>query len=113
MITMKHFTILLTITFLLNGCAQKDPVENIVDSHIDHMTDVLDYSYNNFEQTLEVKFLENELEACIIVLDGVKQAHYSKMEACESDIDFWKVTSLFLGLAILVGVFAKLKGLFK
>ena len=93
----------------LCGCAKKDPVESIVDNHSQHIGETLEYAYANFEQTTEIKYLENELESCLVVLEDVKQAHYSKLDTCEARIDFWKVTTFFLGLAILVGVLAKIK----
>ena len=52
------FAFLLT---MLCGCAKKDPVENIADLHTQHISDVLDYSYNNIEQTKDVVFLENDV----------------------------------------------------
>lgn len=105
-------TILLLIVCLC-GCAKKDPVDSIIDNHSEHIGEVLDYAYTNFEQTMEVKYLENELESCIIVLEDVKQAYYSKIDSCESKTNYWRVVSLFLGLTILAGVFVKIKSIFK
>lgn len=108
----SKFVLIWTIFLLilcLCGCAKKDPVESIVDNHSQHIGETLEYAYANFEQTTEIKYLENELESCLVVLENVKQAHYSKLDTCEARIDFWKVTTFFLGLAILVGILAKIK----
>lgn len=106
------WTIFLLILCLC-GCAKKDPVESIVDNHSEHISETLEYAYNNFEQTAEVKYLENELESCLVVLEDVKQAHYSKLDICEVKTDLWKVVAFFLGLSLLVGVFLKVRGIFK
>ena len=106
------WTIILLVLCLC-GCAKKDPVDSIIDNHSNHINETLNYAYNNFEQTVEVKYLENELESCLVVLEDVKQAYYSKMDGCESKINYWRIVSLFLGLTILVSVFVKIKGIFK
>lgn len=106
---MKNFAILLTLAFLLNGCARKDPVESMINNHINHIENVLEYANENFEQTQPIQFLENELESCMIVLGDIKEAHYIKMDNCESKTNYWKMISFFLGIVLLFGVFAKVK----
>lgn len=108
-----HFTILIILTLLLNGCTKKDPVENIIDNNIGHFTEVVNYAKDNFEQTKDVVYLENELDSCIIVLDSVKQAHYSQIDACESKINYWRLLSMFLSLVIAGVVFVKIKRFIK
>jgi PBP1b-binding outer membrane lipoprotein LpoB len=104
-----HFAILLILALLLSGCAKKDPVATVIDNNIDHINDVLDYSYNNFDQTKEIKFLENELEHCIISLDSVKQTYSSKIESCEANTRYWRLATTGLGILLLLGIFAKIK----
>lgn len=88
------------LAILLSGCAKKDPVANIADQHSQHITDVLDYSYNNIEQTKDVIFLENELKTCQMAIVDVKQAHYSRLAACNSDVRYWRLAAF--GLFILL-----------
>lgn len=97
------------LAILLSGCAKKDPVETIIDGHIYHFSQVLDYSYNNMEQTQDVIMLENEIESCVVVLESVKQTHYSQMDKCESETDYWRLASLSLFVLLMLGVFAKIK----
>ena len=99
----------LVILLVLCGCASKDPVENIIDNNIGHFNEVVNYAKDNFEQTQEVMFLENELESCVIVLEDVKQAYYSQIDGCESKVDYWRMVSFFLGLIILGGILVKIK----
>lgn len=106
---MKNFAILLTLAFLLNGCARKDPVETIIDNNIEHFTQVLDYAHNNMEQNADVVLLENELDSCIVVLDTVKQSHYSQMDKCESETDYWRLSCFYLIAVLALGVLAKIK----
>lgn len=109
---MKNFAVLLVLVFLLNGCARKDPVESMVDNHINHIENVLEYANNNFEQTQPIQFLENELESCMIVLGDIKEAYYMKMDNCESKINYWRSISFGLGLLIMALCILKLKRLF-
>lgn len=97
------------LSILLSGCARKDPVENIVDNNIEHFTQVLDYAHNNMEQNADVVLLENELDSCIIILESVKQTHYSQMDKCESETDYWRLASFGLFVLLMLGVLAKIK----
>lgn len=106
-----HFAILLISTLLLNGCARKDPVETVIDHHTNHISEVLDYSYNNIEQTKDVKFLENELESCQLAMIDIKQTYYGQIAACKSKTDYWRLAtiSLFVALCLVIlGIFKKI-----
>lgn len=105
--------VITAVLLCLFGCAKNDPVGNIVDNHSNHIGEVLDYAKQNFDQTAEIKYLENELESCILVLDDVKQAHYAKIDTCEAQTNYWKLATLGLFLLILGAIFAKLKGWLK
>lgn len=108
-----HFTILLILTFLLSGCSRKSPVESIVDNQINHFTSVLEMTRENFEQTIEVQFLENELDSCIVVLDSVKQTYYSEIDGCEAKTNYWRLATLFLGIMILGAILVRFRKWFK
>ena len=102
---MKWFAIFLIL--VLGGCASKDPVETVVDNHIDHITDVLNHSYNNFEQTTEIKFLESELEACIVALDDVRQLHNQQISTLETEVEYWKLMVCLM--CVILGVLIVLR----
>ena len=106
---MKHFTILLIFTVLLSGCAKKDPVDNIVDNHSSHIGDVLEYAYNNLEQTAGVMFLEGELKSCQMALLDVKESHHSVVDGYKAKISYWRlmVGSLIGVVLLLVGILIK------
>lgn len=97
------------LAILLSGCARKDPVETIVDNNIEHFTQTLDYAYNNIEQTKDVILLEKEIDSCIVVLESVKQTHYSQIDKCEAETNYWKLASFGLFVLIVLGVLAKIK----
>lgn len=105
-------TIILLI-FCLMGCARKDPVETIVDNHIDHITDVLNYTNTNFEQTIEIKFLESELQSCMVSLDDVKQAHLSVVSTEKSKTKYWQLATFGLFIMLCGAIFAIIKRWFK
>lgn len=98
---------------LLFGCAKHDPVDTIVDNHIDHITDVLDYTYANFEQNIEIKFLESELDSCLVALNDVKQAHLTSISTEKSKTAYWKLASLGLFILLCGSIFAIIRRLFK
>lgn len=106
---MKAFYKIVILAILLNGCAKKDPVNTIIDNNIEHFTQVLDYAYNNMEQTSDIVMLENELDSCIVVLDSVKQTHFSEIDRCESETDYWRLASISLFVLLMLGIFAKIK----
>lgn len=109
---MKRFSILLVFVILLNGCARKDPVDSVIDHHHDHITDVLDYAYNNIDQTKDVIFLENELKSCDLALIDVKQTYYGQISACNERVSYWKLATLSLFVALCALIFARIKRLF-
>lgn len=100
---------ILLICFLLSGCAKQKPTETIVDNHIGHIDQVLDYAYNNMEQTKDVVFLEKELEACQLGLDDAKQSYKAEMSTCEEETEKWQIISLALFLIVCVGVYSRIK----
>ena len=99
---MKHFTILLIFTVLLSGCVKKDPVVNVVDNHVSHIDEVLDYAKNNIVQTADVMMLEGELKSCQMALMDVKESHHSVVDGYEVKISFWRLMAGSLGVLLLV-----------
>lgn len=109
---MKHFTILLVLAFLITGCAKKDPVDVVIDHHHDHITDVLDYAYNNIDQTKDVIFLENELKSCDIAMVDIKQTYYGQISTCRAEKDYWRLATLSLFVALCGAIFVIIKRIF-
>lgn len=97
---MKRFTILLILTVLLSGCARKTPTETIVDNHIEHYNQVLDYANNEMEDTPDTRFLKNELKNCVMTLDDVKQTYYSEIATCKAKTDYWRLATFGLIIAL-------------
>lgn len=100
---MKTLCKIVVLAFLLNGCARKDPVENIIDYHQQHISDVLNFSHNTFEQTAEIKFLESELDSCRVALADVKQAHDLSIQSEKAKTSYWRLATMGLFMA-LVGI---------
>lgn len=104
------FVILLIIgAFLLSGCASKTPTETIIDNHVGHINDTLDYSYNNFDQNSDIVFLENELKSCQIALIDVKQSYYSEIATCKAKTDYWRLATTGLFVALVAAIFMLIK----
>lgn len=100
-------------TFMLSGCTKDTPVDNIADGHIGHIDDVLDYSYNNMEQTSDVVFLEKELKACQIGIEDVRQACKAQISTEKGRTDYWRLASFGLLIMLVGAVFAIIKRWFK
>lgn len=109
-----HFAFLLIITLLLSGgCAKKTPTESIIDTHVDHIGQVLDYAYNNFDQNNEVVALENELKSCQMVLLDVRYSCNLEVGKCEANRDYWKLATFGLFIALIGVISLMIKRLIK
>ena len=106
---MKSLYKIMLIVLLLSGCARQDPVETIINNHTEHVKESLEYSYTNFEQTTEIKYLENELESCLVAFKDIEQAYHTKIDACETKTNYWRVVSFGLILLIVGAVLLKIK----
>lgn len=106
---MKSFYKIVILALLISGCAKKDPVDVIIDHHHDHIGEVLDYSYNNIEQTKDVIFLENELKSCDIALVDVKQAYYGQIATCKAEKRYWQLATSGLVVALVMLLYICLK----
>ena len=104
-----RFTILLIFALLLNGCASKTPTENIIDNHIDHIGEVLDYAHNNMDQTPDIMMLEGELKSCQIALADVKESYKGQQELMLAKVNYWRLMSMWLVFAIIGFVISWLK----
>ena len=106
----KVFLILVLIGYamLLSGCA-KTATETIIDNHIDHYSQVIDYANNNMEDTPDTRYLKSELQSCVMTLADVKETHKSNIATCEAETSKWKIISLALFLVICGAIFARIK----
>ena len=93
----------------LCGCAKKTQTETIIDSHIEHVNQVVDYAVNNFEQTPEILQLENELSNCGLALEDAKASHKAEIATCESEKDYWRLSTYGLLILIVGAIFLRIK----
>ena len=103
------FAILLIFTVLLSGCASKTPTETIIDNHIGHINEVLDYAQHNIDQTPDVMLLEGELKSCQIALADVKESYKGDKQLWQSKINYWRMMCMWLVFSIGAMVVAWLK----
>lgn len=108
------FVVLLVLgTLVLSGCARKTPTETIIDTHVEHIDDTLNFAHNNFEQNSDVVFLENELRNCQLVLVDVKQSYYGELGTCKAKINYWRLATFGLFVALCAACFMIFKKMFK
>ena len=102
---MKHFAILLILTFLLNGCGTKTATENIVDS----ATQTIDAMYEAIPKECRNESIENLRSASkkqIVAIDSSCKSQIAVLEAKISQ----KNTSIgTLSLLILAFLFLWLR----
>ena len=110
---MKHFTILLILTVLLSGCARKTPTETIIDNHIEHIDQVLDYAKNNIEQTTGVMLLEGELKSCQIALKDVRASHGLEIDSLNTKVNYWRAVAVALFFACVGAILALIRRWFR
>lgn len=106
---MKKTIVLFLTVLALAGCAKKTETENIIDSHIEHINQVIDYAVNNFDQNSEVLQLENELSNCGMVLEDVKASHKTEIKTCESETKYWRLSTYGLLILIVGALFLKFR----
>jgi PBP1b-binding outer membrane lipoprotein LpoB len=107
---MKIFYKIAILTILLSGCA-KTPTESVIDNHMQHIDDVLDYSYNNIDQTKDVVFLQNELKSCKTALEDIKQTYKGEISTCNAKTNYWRLATAGLVFALCALIFLWLKGI--
>lgn len=98
----------LVILLLLCGCA-KTPTESVIDNHMQHIDDVLNYSHNNIAQTQDVIFLQNELKSCKDALADVKQTYKSEISTCNAKTNYWRLATTGLIFALCALIFMRFK----
>lgn len=81
----------------LGGCAKHDPVTTIVDNHVAHIGEVIDYAQNNMEISPDTQYLISELKTCQNGLIDAAESHKAVLSTCESDVKYWKLATLFAG----------------
>ena len=105
----KNISICAFFLFILSGCIKSTPTESVVDNHVNHIHDVLDYSYNNIEQNKDVIFLQNELKSCELALIDVKQTYYGEISTCKAKTDYWRLATTGLFIALVDAFFIIIK----
>lgn len=106
---MKVFYKIVILAVLISGCARKDPVDSVIDHHQQHIGEVLDYAYNNIDQTKDVIFLENELKGCDIAMADIKQVYYGQISTCRAEKNYWRLATFSLLGLLSILIFAKIK----
>ena len=100
---------LILLAVLLSGCAKSTPTENIIDNHIDHYNEVIDYANNNIVETPDTRYLKGELQNCILTLADIKESHKADLTSCEKDVEYWKLATFGLFVLLCLGIIAKIK----
>ena len=114
---MKHFTILMILTVLLNGCARATPpTQTIVDEHIQLVNEILDYANNELSDTPDMDYMKNALKTCKAGLisanaacDAQIEAKDAKISACEAEKTKWKVITAAMGILLLAGIYLTIR----
>ena len=93
-------TTLVFLAFVLSGCASKTPTETIIDTHIGHIDEVLDYAHNNMDQTPDIMMVEGDLKSCQIALADVKETYKGEKQLWQSKVNYWRMIAAWLFFAV-------------
>lgn len=81
-----HFTILLILTVLLNGCARRpDPVTEINNGIQTSVNELVDYAHNNMIMDADKQLLLQGVKDCAARADAMTKTYAAKMEQCETE----------------------------
>lgn len=99
----------LSVFGVLCGCAKQTPTENIVSDHVQLVDETLDYANNNMEDSPDMTFMKNALKTCKTGLLSAEQAYKAEIATCKAKVDYWRLSSVSLGVALFVAIFILLK----
>lgn len=81
-----HFTILLILTVLLNGCARKaDPVTAINDGIQNSVNELVDYASNNMTMDSDKQLLLQGAKDCAARADAMTKTYSATIEKCSAE----------------------------
>lgn len=106
-------TIIITVLFLITGCARTTPTESIIDNHIQLVDETLDYAKNNMGNDPDTIFLINSLKTCKTGLLNAQQSHKSEISTCEAEVRYWRLASFSLFIALCISIFIIIKRFFR
>ena len=98
-------TAFLAILVALAGCAKSTPTESIISNHVQLVDETLDYANNNMEDSADMTFMKNALKTCKTGLLSAEQSYKAEIATCEAKIDYWRLSSVSLGVALLVAIY--------
>ena len=98
-------TAFLAILVVLCGCAKSTPTESIISDHVQLVDETLDYANNNMEDSPDMTFMKNALKTCKTGLLSAEQSYKAEIATCEANIDYWRLSSVSLGVALLVAMY--------
>ena len=111
---MKRFTILLILTFLLNGCARhSNPITEINDGIQQSVSELTEYANNNMVMDSDKKLLLQGAQDCAARADAMTKTYESSIEACQVNQSKLKLERNGLALIIVLLIIFILRGSLK
>lgn len=101
-----HFTILLILTVLLNGCARRpDPVTEINNGIQTSVNELVDYAHNNMTMDTDKQLLLQGVKDCAARADAMTKTYSATIEKCSAEKSKLKLerNTLFGVLVLLIG----------
>ena len=102
-------TAILAILVGLAGCAKSTPTETIISDHVQLVDEVIDYANNNMEDSPDMTYMKNALKTCKTGLLSAEQSYKAEIATCGAKIDYWRLSSVSLGVALLVAIYLLFK----
>lgn len=104
---MKHFTILLFLTFLLNGCSYKTNTDNIADGAKETISDI----YNSLPKECQTKQNKVAFDSAMKQVESVKANCSSERKILEERIKQRNLLIVALIGLVLFLIFRKVRSL--
>ena len=104
---MKHFTILLFLTFLLNGCSYKTNTDNIADGAKETISDI----YNSLPKECQTKQNKVSFDSAMKQVESVKANCSSERKILEERIKQRNLAIVALIGLVLFLIFRKVRSL--
>ena len=105
-----HFTILMILTVLLNGCAKEpNPVTEINNGIQQSVSDLVSYAQNNMIIDTDKQMLIQGAQDCAARADAMTKTYESSLETCHVNQSKLKLERDGLGLIIILLVLFMLR----
>lgn len=94
-----RFTKVLILAVLLCGCAGRSPTQEIINTHVSLVDEVLKKDV----------ITKDDLKACRAGLLSAEQSYKAEIRSYVAERDKWRITSALLGILLAVAIYLRVR----